>query len=306
MFSFSSFLGFLFHSCQSVPLGPNADSCSSSVPEGVWLKSGDPWGYMVFPELPKSTKLGKKTHSKLHTGFVPLAVAQLEKRHVTAPLTVLQCLNWAGGEAVPTQNLGKRHLEYVWLLICEMRRKKEQKKSLCLVSAWGTVCPLFIQTAALVLKETDGILFCAWGTIVLKQTSCTWVDTLYLGGCGTQQVCCRCGAVPQETGQGIIWCPQTRGWGSQTVPGWFPAPFTISAHLPAKGSAPFTLLYTTQHLRNSLPGFLFRSHHHHHHHLFLMGGISSAQRLNHWMMGRCWIWCKLLETAHVWGRNLIL
>lgn len=64
---------------------------------------------------------------------------------------------------------------------------KKNKKRACAWFQHGGQCPLFIQTAALVFKETDGILFCAWGTIVLKQTSCTRVDT-YLGGCGTAGV----------------------------------------------------------------------------------------------------------------------
>lgn len=131
MFSFSSFLGFLFHSCQSVPLGPNADSCSSSVPEGVWLKSGDPWGYMVFPELPKSTKLGKKTHSKLHTGFVPLAVAQLEKRHVTAPTHCTSVLELGWRWSCPNPKLGKMSPRVCLALNLWNEKEKKNKKRAC-------------------------------------------------------------------------------------------------------------------------------------------------------------------------------
>lgn len=215
---------------------------------------------MVFPKLSKSTKLGKKPYSKLDIGFVSLAAAKLEKQHGTVPLTVLQCLNGAGGKAVPTQNLGKHHLAYVWPLICEMRRKKEFKKR----------CVWFQHGGQSVLRSSKFLpwfwkklmqFYSVFGAqlyssrqVVLGWTHCTWVDM------GQQvPVCCRHGAVPQERGQGIIWCPQTRGWGSQTVPGWFPAPFTGSAHLPAKSSTPFTLLYTPQHLRNSLTDFFYSS-----------------------------------------------
>lgn len=81
----------------------------------------DPWSSPNYLSPPNWAK----TPIKLHTGFVPLAATKLEKQHVTAPLAVLQCLNGAGGKAVPTQNLGKHHLVYVWPLTTEMRKKKE-------------------------------------------------------------------------------------------------------------------------------------------------------------------------------------
>lgn len=124
---------------------------------------------MVFPKLSKSTKLGKKTHSKLHIGFVPLAAAKLfVQRHVTAPLAVLQCLNRAGSKADPVQNLGKYHLAYVWPLICEMRRKKEFLKELVFGFSMGDSLSFIHPVCCPVLKEAVGISFCVWGTVVLK------------------------------------------------------------------------------------------------------------------------------------------
>lgn len=71
-----------------------------------------------------------------------------------------------------TQNLEKHHLANVWPSICEMRRKKELKQELVFGFSMGD--SLFIQTAALVLKETDRILLCSGH-------SCTQVDKLYSG-----------------------------------------------------------------------------------------------------------------------------
>lgn len=173
-----------------------------------------------------------------------------------------------------------------------------------LVSVWGTVCPSFIQTSVLVLKKTDGILFCVWGTIVLKLTSCTRVDTLYLGGYGTAgpRVLQMWGCATGKGSRHHLMSPDQRLRQSDSprvVPGIF-----HWQHPPAsqKQHSLHTPLHTTT-FNEQLDRFFipFISPH-----FFLMRGINSTQRKNHWMMGRCWIQCKPLETAHVWSRNLIL
>lgn len=156
---------------------------------------------MVFPKLSKSTKLGKKPYSKLDIGFVSLAAAKLEKQHGTVPLTVLQCLNGAGGKAVPTQNLGKHHLAYVWPLICEMRRKKEFKKRCVWFQHGGQsvlrsskLLPWFWKKLMQFYSVFGAQLYSS-RQVVLGWTHCTWVDmgqqvppcVLQTWGCATRK-----------------------------------------------------------------------------------------------------------------------